>query len=239
MIITRQINKWHDMNQFRIILVYGHSGLGKSAYSWKCLQELYPHQKDIKVLKKDPVLDEGRLLWEEDKGSPYSDIRKYLIFKPEELLNFSEYMTKYKKRYKAILIDDAGLWFASERWRDPFVEAAIKWLQVARSIVSTVIFTTTNPNNIVRRLRTSDMYTVRIRPYRKGWRHAKGYSQSVMVNNKTYFKTIWEDAFYYYIEDNLYSWYKDVRASYVKEVNKMMKAGLEEEKRRKHGQGHD
>ena len=201
LVLSQKVNQWYNNNQFRVISIYGQSGIGKSVYAWKVLQEVYPDE----------------------------DVKKYLIFKPEELISFVEDLRKRKERIKTFLIDDAGVWFSAEEYRDPFVMAALKFIQVARSITGSIMFTTTSLFNLVSRLRTLDMYTVRITQDRN-MRIAKGYAQSVMPNKRTFIRGVWQDRYHPILDNDLYAWYKGVRDSYVDEANRMMKKGLEMKK---------
>lgn len=198
LVLSRKVNEWYAHNQFRIVSIYGQSGVGKSVYAWKVLQEVYPDE----------------------------DVKQFLIFKPEELIKFVEKLRSENRRIKTFLLDDAGIWFGADAWKDPFVIAALKFLQVARTITGSIIFTTTSLFNLVSRLRTLDMYTVRITPDR-GRRIARGYAQSVMPNKKTFVKGVWEDRYSPMLDDDLYNWYKNVRASYVDEANDLMRKALE------------
>jgi len=227
---TKRIEQLWKNQQFGIFLIYSPSGIGKSVYAWKILRELYPELAEIQPIKPDPVLDNKEPIWT-DTGCKYKDVRKFLVFKPTEMLHFSEYMRRIQKsdpskrtyRFKAILSDDAGIWLNSENWKDPYVAAVTKWLQVARTITSSIILTTTSPFNIVKKIRNLDMYTIRIMPDSKNARIAKGYKQSVFSTGKSFVKGVWLDRFNVMLDNDLYNWYAPVRQSYVDEINQELR----------------
>lgn len=232
--ITDNVEGWYRNNQFRLILVTAESGMGKSVYTLKALQELYPKEKRIDYTPgDDPVIDHKQPLWDEYKGSPYNDIRKYILFRPEEVLAFSKYMFRHKMRIPFAVMDDSGIFLSSDQWNSPEVSALTKWLQVARTVCSCVALTTTSAENVVRRVRTLDMYNTKIKLLPRGWRAARTYKQTIGPTGKRYVKVAWQDNFYWRLSDDLYEWYHDLRNSYVDTANKMMEEQLEE-KRAKH-----
>lgn len=197
--LARLINQWYKDYQFRIIVVYGASGMGKSVYAWKILQEIYPNQ----------------------------DVRKYLVFKPQEIINFIKNLYTKDIRIKSFLIDDAGVWLGADDYADPFVQAVTKQVQLLRTVCSSVILTTPSLKGLVKKLRTQDLFTVKITKSQSGpYREAVGYYTSYRADGKRWMVKRYIDPFKSHLDDKLYSWYDRVRKDYAREGIRLMEEGL-------------
>lgn len=220
------INKWDIAGYFRIICIYGFSGVGKSSYCWQVLQELYP---DLAKLDKDKPLDDiPEYLWDKDKGPYYNDLRQLLIFSPRELISFARYTRKHNLKYKCLMIDDAGLHFSADSYYDPVIQAASKYLQVCRSNVTSLLFTSTKLSNIVSTIRSGDVLNCRITPYKNHLRYARGYQQSTDPMGHLRIRALWEDSFSKYIRNDLFEWYSKVRNSYTDSATDLMEKALQD-----------
>lgn len=224
--LVRMIRQWDADGFFRIILTYGVSGVGKSSYCWKILQELYPEEAKIKYDPSDEIPEQ---LWDKDKGPYYpNDVRKYLLFSPVEMLAFSRYARKHNLKVPCMLVDDAGLHFSSDNYYDPVVQAAGKYMQVARSNVTTFMFTSTKLSNVVASIRSGDVMNCRISPYKGDLRWARGYRQSIDAIGRTRIRALWEDSFNKLIDNDLFAWYSRVRNSYTDSATDLMEKALQE-----------
>lgn len=224
LVLADMIEHWFDTDQFKQVVVYGPSGLGKSVYAWETLREVYPELAVLdKEKDKQPIPE---FLWTEDGPFYNTDLRQFLLFRPEELVGFATYARKHKKRYPVVLLDDAGLWFGSERRFDPFVQASVEFLQVARTCLSAIIITTPRLKNLLTNIRSSDCLTTRI--VKNGrYRRACGYTQTVDVRGRLRVRPSWDDSFSPMLPNDLYEWYQKVRSGYVDLAAEKMRNALE------------
>lgn len=204
---TGLINRAYGRGHFKIITVYGQSGLGKSVYAWKLMQEVYPDM-------------------------PMEELKHYIIFTPEDLIAFAKKLRKDDIRIKTFLLDDAGIWFNNQDYKDPFVQGATKFFQVMRTNCASVILTTPRLSALVASIRNSDMYTVKVVDHIGDNRYAKTYQQSSGFGNRTWVKLLAVDSFKAILDDELYNWYIDMRKKYVEAAIDMMESGLKERQSR-------
>ncbi|MFA5365710.1 MAG: hypothetical protein WC325_11070, partial [Candidatus Bathyarchaeia archaeon] len=125
--MTEMINHAYYHDEFQLFIVYAPLGYGKSAYAVKVLSELY---------NKD---------WEK--------VKQYIVFPPKDCVSKCVEMNKTGKREKAIVWDDAGLWLFALQKNDVFVQAVIKYMNVARTNWGAMILTTPTPSWITYKMR--------------------------------------------------------------------------------------
>jgi len=196
--LSKNIERWYNGDEFAMVVVYGRSGLGKTSYAWQSLFEIYPQKKT------------------QTRAEYIDSLKQYLVFTPRELINLGDRLEAENLRIPAIIVDDAGLHFGKMDYRDPVVVAALKYLQVIRSQVACIIFTTPSPTALVSALRSLDMHIVKITKYDPGYRLAVGYNNAVGPRGKVWTNRVWEDTFLTRLPDDFWAWYKPLRESYAK-----------------------
>ncbi|MEM0488988.1 MAG: hypothetical protein QW707_07315 [Candidatus Bathyarchaeia archaeon] len=189
--ISQLMEANHYRNQFGLFIIYGQQGVGKSVYTILALKEL-------------------GLDW-----------KNHLYFRPEEFLARVRHAYLTRQKLKALAIDDAGFGLFAYNWNKPFVKAFVKFLNVARTIMSNMILTTPNPSMLVRKITTLDAYFVKVMkdgtperntPY---LRLAKGYRNIMLPSGQRMVKLHFEDRFKAYLPDDEYREYLEYRYGYV------------------------
>ena len=202
--LTRLIRKWYTEGEFRLVLIYGTGGIGKTSYALQCLRQV-----------------------------DQAHYRQRLIFKPQQFVNVITWLKNNNMRIPALVWDDMGFWMYSLDYNDRFVRSAVKFFNVARTVVSCVIGTTNSLKMLVSSVRNMDVLTVKVTAVRDNpyTSLAKGYRMSITPNFSRYVRTVFEDEYPRYLEDEDYSWYKPVRDNYVNDAVKLMQQSLIEERK--------
>jgi len=191
LVLSRMIEANHYRNQFGLFVVYGQQGIGKSVYTILALKEL-------------------GLDW-----------RDHLYFRPEEFLARIKEAYLRRQKLKVLAIDDAGFGLFAYNWNKPFVKAFVKFLNVARTVMSNIILTTPNPSMLVKKITALDAYFVKIMrdgtpsrntPY---LRLAKGYRNIMLPSGSRMVKLVFEDRFKAYLPDDEFREYLEYRYGYV------------------------
>ena len=192
----------HYRDRFGFFIVYGESGIGKSVYAILALKEL-------------------GLDW-----------KKHLFYRPDEFLARVRSAYSRREKIKALVVDDAGLCLFAYNWNNRFVKAFVKFVNVARAVVSNIILTTPNPSMVVKKLLSLDAYYVKVmkngnakEPYR---RMAKGYKNIMLPSGSRMVKLVFEDDFQAYLPDDEYAEYLEYRYGYVGDAVDEMMRGLSE-----------
>ncbi|MCS6768167.1 MAG: hypothetical protein NZ888_06355 [Candidatus Nitrosocaldus sp.] len=202
-ILTQFIDRWHKNDESRLVLIYGTAGVGKSSYAIQTCLEL-----------------------ETVYNYNYKD---FIIFKPKEFIDRITYLIDNSIKIPALIWDDAGVWLYKLDYQDEFVKSAVKFFNVARTVVSCIILTTISPHMLVTNLRKMDMLTIKV--VRRGHNNtslARCYSANFTPNGYRLLKTVFEDEFKRHMPDNVYTWYSRLRADYVKEALDLMKKSLKQ-----------
>lgn len=207
-------------DEFEAVIVYGPLGYGKSSFATQVLAELYG---DNDSDPKDP----------NSKHWNWEGIKRKVLFHPKDFIN---YLLNMESREKAIIWDDAGLWLYALDWFSPFIKAVGKYLNVARTHLGAIIFTTPLPTYIMKRVRDfPQVKTIKImkqqsdvfRPTTQKWvkpRIAKCYSMWISPDmQKSGVKEIFADFFNAMLPDDYFSWYKPYRDAYAHEAVMMMR----------------
>jgi len=191
LVLSKMIEANHYRNQFGLFVVYGQQGIGKSVYTILALKEL-------------------GLDW-----------KKHLYFRPEEFLGRIRQAYYRQKKLKVLAIDDAGFGLFAYNWNKPFVKAFVKFLNVARTVMSNIILTTPNPSMLVKKITALDAMFIKVMRdgsvkkdgiYR---RLAKGYRNIMLPSGSRMVKLVFEDRFKCYLPDDEYQEYLDYRYGYV------------------------
>lgn len=197
-------------DEFSPFIIYGGPlGIGKSAYALKVLYELYGS-------------------WEK--------VKEYIVFKPEDFVDRCYEMMGRGKREKAIVWDDAGLHVSYLSYNDPFVQAVIEYLNVARTNWASIILTAPTPMMIVKKFRGfPDRYTCKIVKLGSDEKNPQKPRRARVYRNWTApdlkhsgVHKCWEDDYSALLPDEFYhDWYKPLRDSYAAVAINRMKARLQ------------
>jgi len=206
---TYLIRKAYKNNEFRPFIFYGPYGYGKTSLAIKVLAQLYGEWDGDKLIK--PCWD-----WEV--------LRDKIVMTPPEFVEKMKQLVSQNKRDLCLLADDAGLWLFALDWYDPFVKAVTKFLNVARTCLASVIFTTPLPTMILGKVRgLPQLISVKIvkatgnpEKHARWMRYATGYRWVVLPDmKKTMVKVVFRDRFYCKLPDDIYKKYCELRQQYV------------------------
>ena len=201
LITAERIREAYKKNECRVFIVYGPLGIGKTTYACKVLAELYG-----------------------TKGKPNWDaVKSRIVQTPRQFVEKCEYMMDNHIRDMSLVWDDAGLaLLALEHW-SPFVRATVKYLNVMRTNLASLICTTPLPTWIIKKIRGFPLcITLKIiratsdkrRPARH--RIAKAYRFWVTPDmKKTGVMRVYEDHFTALMPNAFYDWYKPYREAYA------------------------
>ncbi len=207
-ITTQQINYAYYHDEFQLFVVYAPLGYGKSAYAVKVLSELY--DKD----------------WEK--------VKQYIVFPPKDFVSKCVEMNKKGQREKAIVWDDAGLWLFALQHNDLFVQAVIKYMNVARTNWGAMILTTPTPSWVTYKLRNFPQH-INIKVVKvssdtgrtQRLRMAKAYRAWVAPDFKhSGVRRIYEDYYDATMPDEFFKWYKPIRDGYARQASALMNESL-------------
>jgi hypothetical protein len=183
------------------VVVYGAFGSGKSSYSIQVMKEFY-----------------------EDKGW-----REYMVFTPAEIVELVGRLIKDDRRIPVMTIDDAGVALYRMDFYQAGVINAMKWIQVARPYVGSIIFTVPSREMLVKQVFSLEGLLVgkpiRISGEAKTKRRITLYRNSIAPYGKRYINPIAEDDFNVMLPNDDFEYYTHIRKGYVKETQKRMAEG--------------
>ena len=207
------IRKAYKKNECRVFLIYGPLGIGKSTFASKVLAELYAV-----------------------KGAPnWEAVKTRIVFTPKQFVEKCEYMIENDIRDLSLIWDDAGLALLALEFQNPWIRAVIKYLNVMRTNLASLILTTPLPTWIIKKIRGfPQCVTVKIirarsdEAHPKRYRIAKAYRFWISPDMKKSGVTrIYEDFFTALMPNKFYyEFYKPLRESYAKKAVRDMRAQL-------------
>ena len=239
MIATREIKRCEKEGSFQPYIPYGKLGYGKTAWSIEIALELRYINQIKKALK-----EVGRTRWKtvnepyntmeelRNKGHdeyPLKDevlqyMKETLFFRPLDILNRLDWLSDNDLKTLVIISDDAGAHLSSMEWYEPYIKAFGEFMDLARTQLTSIIFTAPQPNRIARKIRTIPGTTiVRIvrrsgqgPPYDRWYRTARymRYWFSPGFNKEGYSGKDF-DYFNCQIPDFIFEWYVPMRKKYV------------------------
>lgn len=197
--LTTLIKKWHKENEFRLVIVYGTGGIGKTSYAMQTVKQVDPEY-----------------------------YRQRFIFPPSQFVQTIAWLKERNLRIPALVWDDMGFWMYSLDYSDPFVKAAIKFFNVARTVVSCIIGTTASMKMLTSAVRNMDAMTVKVisATAKEPVSLARGYRQSIQPNMMRLVKTVFEDEYPRHMDDDDFAWYKPMRDSYVNHAISLMQESI-------------
>ena len=207
-ITTKQIQEAYYQDEFKLFIVYGPLGIGKSAFALKVASEIY--------------------------GS-YENVKKYVVFHPKDFVEMCLHMSEEHKRDKLLIWDDAGLWLFYLQFSDPFVQAVTKYMNVARTNWASLIMTTPTPTWVAHKLRNFPQNVSikivkeasnldhpqrpRIAKAYRSWVSPDFRRQGVRLIYQDWFTAMLPHAFFW-------DWYKPLRDSYAMQAGQNMQKEL-------------
>jgi len=210
---NKLIRRAYKKGECRVFIVYGPLGIGKSTYACKVLAELYG--------------EKGEKNWDA--------VKERIVFTPRQFVEKCEYMLANTIRDKSLIWDDAGLALLALEFQNPWIRAVIKYLNVMRTNLASLILTTPLPTWIIKKIRGfPQCVTIKIirerndeiRPARH--RLAKAYRFWISPDMKKSGVTgIYEDHFTALMpNDFFYNFYKPLRESYARNAIQDMRTQL-------------
>ena len=198
------IDAYYPPEEFRVFIIYGPLGRGKSTYQFKVSVEVLKH------------------IYKISEEEAWEMLKSLIIFHPSQFFEkIREIEENFPfKRTPVLNWDDAGLWLYAMDWRDPFIESFIKYLNVARTHISALLCSSPTPAWILKKLRHfPEAYNVKINLVRGqpgSWdRQARGYLHWLHPDMKhSGVRTIFIDYFKCKMPKQFYEWYKPLRDKY-------------------------
>jgi len=201
----------YNNDEFKPILIQGSHGFGKTTYANTLIAEVHS------------INNGGKPNWEM--------VKKRIGYDPDEVLDTLDSIGEGERWY-AYHWDDAGTWLHSLDFQDPFVKAVGKYLQVARTDLACMIFSTISVGDVSSKVRgIRDAIIVDItkegsepnsnEPYRKNKRTARAYILRKTWKGREWKDYQWEERFDSHVPDKFYKWYKPIRDHYAKQAKQI------------------
>jgi hypothetical protein len=183
-------------------------GVGKTVLSVKLLIHTY-----ARVLGRVPT-------WE--------DIRRYIFYRPKEFVDLLLFLRDRKLRIPLAVWDDAGVWLFRSRAREKFIARVTESMEVIRTVIANLMFTTTSIGKLVRGVRESLTYVITVSVVGHA-KHADGLvvkrskarlyyateDYEWLFHRKSMPKPIGEWTFTVWLPDEIYYKYLEYRSAYV------------------------
>jgi hypothetical protein len=202
------IDAFYPPEEFYVFVIYAPLGFGKSAYCFKAC---------VEVLQRIYHLAEAEA-WEK--------IKQFIAFHPSQFFKkIDEIDSTGLKRIPFIVWEDMGLWLYALDHNDPFIIAFVKYLNVARTHLGSIVGNTPSPEWVLKKLRRfPSAYTVRIQKVGtdKSYTHAQTWQREA-VGYKFWLHAdlkhsgvvkIWMDNFDCRMPESFFQWYKPLRDEY-------------------------
>lgn len=181
-------------NAFTGNIIYASQREGKSSYALQCLYDIYGN---------------------------WDDVFEHTFFKLEDIIQFLKHAVTHDEIIPVILWDDAsvyggsGLWFKS-RDKAGYLQAL---LDTIGSKVRGILFTTPNPGNLLKSVRSYEFLRTKIiKSDSRGGRIAKGYKNIMLPSTSRRISRNYEDRFNVQLPDDVYKRYNVMRKSYLVEA---------------------
>jgi len=212
-ITVEKIRTAYRKGECKVFIIYGPLGIGKSTYACKVLAELYGTK---------------------DKPN-WEAVKSRIVFTPKQFVEKCEYMIAHGIRDKSLIWDDAGLALLALEFQNPWIRAVIKYLNVMRTNLASLILTTPLPTWIIKKVRGfPQCVTIKViramsdEAHPKRYRIAKAYRFWISPDMKKSGVTrIYEDSFTALMpNDFFYQFYKPLREGYAKKAVRDMRAQL-------------
>lgn len=202
------LDAYYPPETFMVFICYAPLGYGKSAYTFKGC---------VEVLQKVYHLTEPEA-WEK--------LKQFICFHPSQFFTkIEEIDSSGLKRVPFIIWEDMGLWLYALEHNDPFISAFIKYLNVARTHLASLVGSTPSPEWVLRKLRRfPSAFTIRVSKtssdtdytHDQTWtRTATGYAFWLHADLKhSGVRKLWVDTFNCRMPEDFFTWYKPLRDTY-------------------------
>lgn len=205
----RMGEKENSPEGFKLFIIYGEGGIGKSAYAFKT---------GVQVLQE---------LYQVDKKTAWKAVRSYLVFHPEQFFEKLDQCRELDIKLPFLIWDDAGLWLFAMDYHDPFVKQFQKELNVIRSKTASILFTTPSSEFLLKKIRkypnTINVNIILNTDKTNPWRRlAKGYVNKLLPSGKQIVNVFYEDDFSCRMPKPFFKWYKPIRDEYEHLARKML-----------------
>ena len=203
------LDAYYPPEEFYVFIVYAPLGYGKSSYCFKA---------GVQVLQHVYHLSEEEA-WEK--------LKQLIVFHPTQFFQkISQIANSREKRVPFLIWEDMGLWLYAMEYKNPFIEAFIKYLNVARTHLGSLVGSSPSPEWVLKKLRRfPSAFTVRIvkdknatndPSHNIAWKRvAVGYRFWLHADLKhSGVRKLWMDTYYCKLPDEFYKWYKPLRDAY-------------------------
>jgi len=212
--ISQKIQELYDNNEFKLIIIEGDHGYGKSAYANNAIAEVHS--------------DDGiHSNWD------LKNFKRFLGYHPAAVL---EHFFNMRKREKVFHWDDAGAWLNALDYQDPFVKDFNKYLQVARTDWAAIILTCIDRDDVARKIRNL-RHTITVEITKESNDAAHKYRRKaeavIYYRNKKgdlRWTPQWDELFNCKMPDSFYNWYQPLRRKYARMAKQLMKESLSKRK---------
>lgn len=211
---ARFIQDLFDNDEFKPFLIQGGHGFGKTSYANTLIAESYSrYNNDI---------------------PDWDMVKQRIGYDPKEVLDDLDSIP-IGERWLVYHWDDAGTWLHSLDFQDPFVKAVGKYMQVARTDLACMIFTSISVEDVSSKIRgIRDAITIDITkdgikpnspyPSDKNVRTARAYIKRKTWKGREWKDYQWEERFDSHVPGSVdrpssfYGWYKPKRDHYSKQA---------------------
>ncbi|PMQ00697.1 MAG: hypothetical protein CBR30_09815 [Dictyoglomus sp. NZ13-RE01] len=171
--------------------IYGYQGSGKTTYALKTLYYLYGD-------------------WDTALNHLYFDIDKALETMRKAFSN--------NERIKAIVIDDAGYSLIKYDWRKEHSQWFSRFFNLARTVVSGIIFTSIETSDIIAFVREKIMYPVNVRAIDNLRSEARGYRIYFTPLMEKYAKKVFRDIYIRRLPQEVFEKYEKMRKEAISKL---------------------
>jgi len=199
--------------EFRLITTYGPLGWGKSTLACKIIVDVLMNWYH----------------WDEKEA--WEILKQLIVFHPEQFFQKLKEIRNIGKRIPGLIWDDAGLWLYALDWNDPFIIRVGKYMNVARSRLSSMIMTTPTPDYIFKKIRkfpqAINLSIIKATGDKSGKapfkRIAKAYLQYYnIVKGYRVRGPIYLEEFLCLMPNDFFEWYRPLRDAYEEMALKLM-----------------
>lgn len=220
------LDLWYN-DEFKIFIIQGDHGYGKTTYANRIIAEVY----------SNPEFGWGG----NGKTSNWNRelFKHHLGFHPAYVLDI---WMKKRKRDLVYHWDDTGLWLHSLDWQDPFVKEIGKYMQTARTDWACIIFSCIDRADITSKIRglrhaiTIDITKEGSNKRQPDRRTATAVTYWKNRRGKTGYNFEWEEMFDSHVPGDpddpstFYGWYNPLRVQYSDMAKRLAKEKLERKK---------
>jgi len=212
---TETILRLYDNDEFKVFIIQGYHGYGKSAYANRILSEIY----GLRFLNVDNAV------WDKK----FFDT--HLGYHPKEVKHIWD---KSKGKDYVFHWDDAGAWLNKYKYRERYVQSIVEYLQTARTDFACIIMSCIDAGDLVAGIRelkgtiiidiTKEGCILTQNNMARYWRTANAYHICKNKMGSQWSEDDWADPFNCYMPDTFYNgYYQPRRTKYARIKKKQVK----------------